>query len=634
MPARTDFDVLICGGGLAGLTLARHLRLELPELSVAVVERTTRPLPDAAFKVGESSIELATYYYGQVLKLDPYFRRVHLPKLGLRFFFGDPRGPLEARPETGQSLFPPVPSYQIDRGRLENDLRQLVIEMGVALFEGVTIGAVGLNEVEAPHTIHCRPKDGGAPFTLTGRWLADASGRRRLLQTKLGLKRPNGHQASAAWWRYTGRVDVDQIPAQGRAGWRERLVEDRYFSTNHLMGRGYWVWLIPLGTGATSVGIVTDEILHPQGTYGKSYAQSMDWLRANEPVLWEFLRELTPLDFISFKNYSYASAQVFSHHRWSCVGEAGFFLDPLYSIGGDFIAITNTLTVELIRRDRRGELTEALTASCNKLVLGNLYQICLGYYRNAYRGFGHAQIFTPKLAWDTGIYWAWMYQVYVQGLLFAPTPEVLALGERYCALNDRVQRLFGDWSDKAPPRPLFVRGDMTRMRFWQLLHLDLAARRGPAEALEIARLNLDRFEELAQVLFWQAVAECYPDHPTLKTRPWINAWRMALDPAQWAPEGVLEPETAPRPLGYSRDNFTGLFAPQSLRERLLYEWPYQMLHWGRGFFYYRVVPLTRRLVWLNKPAMWVRPVMVRDYPARPNPRRAPDSAVSAPPAVP
>src|SRR4030066_689112 len=121
MPVQTDFDVVICGGGLAGLTLARHLKLELPKLSVAVIDRLTRPLPEAAFKVGESSIELGTYYLGQVLKLDRYFRTRHLPKLGLRFFIGKSHSPIEERPETGNTLFPPVPSYQIDRGRLEND---------------------------------------------------------------------------------------------------------------------------------------------------------------------------------------------------------------------------------------------------------------------------------------------------------------------------------------------------------------------------------------------------------------------------------------------------------------------------------------------------------------------------------
>lgn len=612
MEGSKHFDVVITGGGLAGLALARQLKLELPALSVAVIERQTRPLPEAAFKVGESSIELGTYYYGQVLKLDKYFRSRHLPKLGLRFFFGDTQGPVENRPESGTDMFPPVPSYQIDRGRLENDLRQIVSEMNVELFEGATVDDIALGEGQANHTVKCRRVDGGDSFTLTGRWLADASGRRCLLQAQLGLRRPNGHQASASWWRYNGRIDIDVMGAKGGRVWRSNCVEDRYFSTNHLMGKGYWVWLIPLGSGTTSVGIVTDETIHPQNTYGKSYEQSLGWLRRYEPALYEFIKDEPPLDFISFKGYSYGSAQVFSHKRWSSVGEAGFFLDPLYSVGNDFICITNTTTVELIKRDLAGELTEAVVAQHNELVLNILYKICLAYYRGVYRAFGHAQIFTAKHFWDTAIYWSYMYQVYVQGFVRRPTEEVIELGRRYRDLNERVEQLFADWSCAGPPRPIHVMADIRRMRFMQLLSLDLAARRSPAQMLGVARKNLERLEELAQVLFWQAVSECYPDHPLLESKPWINAWKIVLDPARWEEEGTLRPTTPARSLRLMDGTFLGVFAPLTPREKVLHEVPYRMLRVGKGRFYYKAIPALRQLLFVDKQAMWPRRLFIRD----------------------
>ncbi|HMZ08954.1 MAG TPA: tryptophan 7-halogenase [Anaerolineales bacterium] len=615
MSDQREFDVVICGGGLAGLTLARHLKLDQPELSVAVIDRLTRPLPEAAFKVGESSIELGTYYFGQVLKLDRYFRTKHLPKFGLRFFLGKSHEPLTKRPEAGQTMFPPVPSYQIDRGRLETDLREFVAEMGVILFEGCSVDDIELAEGDTAHIIRCRRKDDSESFTLTGHWVVDALGRRRLLQTKLGLKREHEHRASAAWWRYTGRIDVDVMGTQDGSKFPHQLIEDRYFSTNHMMDRGYWVWFIPLGSGNTSVGIVTDDDIHPQNTYGKSYEQALEWLQKNEPKVWDFVRDLPPMDFLSLKRYSYASAQVFSHTRWSCVGEAGFFLDPLYSYGSDFIAVTNTLTVEMIRRERAGSLTEKMVADYNRLVLDNLYKICLGFYEGMYKIFGHPQIFTPKLTWDTAIYWSWMYQLYVQGMLLNPTEDVFALGERFRQLNTRVEKLLADWSEKAPPRPLYVLGDMTRMRLMMLLGLDLASRRGPEQMMKIARKNLDRLEEFALVLFWQAVSECYPDHPMLKTKPWVNAWRMHLEPDQWEADGVFEPETASRPLQSMRDNFSGIFGPQSLRERILYNLPYQLLHLGKGFVYYKIVTWIRRIIFVNKPAMWVRWALIKDYPS-------------------
>lgn len=615
MSDQREFDVVICGGGLAGLTLARHLKLDQPELSVAVIDRLTRPLPEAAFKVGESSIELGTYYFGQVLKLDRYFRTKHLPKFGLRFFLGKSHEPLTQRPEAGQTMFPPVPSYQIDRGRLETDLREFVAEMGVILFEGCSVDDIELAEGDTAHIIRCRRKDDSESFTLTGHWVVDALGRRRLLQTKLGLKREHEHRASAAWWRYTGRIDVDVMGTQDGSKFPHQLIEDRYFSTNHMMDRGYWVWFIPLGSGNTSVGIVTDDDIHPQNTYGKSYEQALEWLQKNEPKVWDFVRDLPPMDFLSLKRYSYASAQVFSHTRWSCVGEAGFFLDPLYSYGSDFIAVTNTLTVEMIRRERAGSLTEKMVADYNRLVLDNLYKICLGFYEGMYKIFGHPQIFTPKLTWDTAIYWSWMYQLYVQGMLLNPTEDVFTLGERFRQLNTRVEKLLADWSEKAPPRPLYVLGDMTRMRLMMLLGLDLASRRGPEQMMKIARKNLDRLEEIALVLFWQAVSECYPNHPMLKTKPWVNAWRMHLEPDQWEADGVFEPETASRPLQSMRDNFSGIFGPQSLRERILYNLPYQLLHLGKGFVYYKIVTWIRRIIFVNKPAMWVRWALIKDYPS-------------------
>jgi hypothetical protein len=145
----------------------------------------------------------------------------------------------------------------------------------------------------------------------------------------------------------------------------------------------------------------------------------------------------------------------------------------------------------------------------------------------------------------------------------------------------------------------------------------LAARRSQGQALEIARNNLDRFEELAQVLFWQAVEECYPDNIALQTRPWVNAWRIRLAPEKWTEEGLFKPLTAQHPFRQMKDNLTGIFAPQSLREFLIYEFPYQILHWGKGFTYYHIVPLIHRLIFKDKPAMWARRWMVRDYPSEP-----------------
>src|SRR5215218_6702948 len=89
LAARMDltYDVMIAGGGLAGLTLARQLHLEAPGVRVLVCEKRRHPVREAAFKVGESSVEIGAHYFRTIVNLEALLERDHLPKLGLRYFF-------------------------------------------------------------------------------------------------------------------------------------------------------------------------------------------------------------------------------------------------------------------------------------------------------------------------------------------------------------------------------------------------------------------------------------------------------------------------------------------------------------------------------------------------------------------
>ena len=93
-------DIVIMGGGLAGLTLALQLRQRLPDLDVLILERRQHPVPEAAFKIGESTVEIGAHYFENVLGLRSHLMEKQLKKFGFRFFWSEGREDLE-RSEAG-----------------------------------------------------------------------------------------------------------------------------------------------------------------------------------------------------------------------------------------------------------------------------------------------------------------------------------------------------------------------------------------------------------------------------------------------------------------------------------------------------------------------------------------------------
>src|SRR5689334_18909104 len=81
------YDVAILGGGLAGLSLALQLKQARPATSIFLAERREGLAPEAAFKVGESTVEISAYYFAEVLGLKEHMESDHLHKFGLRWWF-------------------------------------------------------------------------------------------------------------------------------------------------------------------------------------------------------------------------------------------------------------------------------------------------------------------------------------------------------------------------------------------------------------------------------------------------------------------------------------------------------------------------------------------------------------------
>ena len=446
-PTSLDTDVLILGGGLAGLTLALQLRQRNPELGVTVIERRTHPVREAAHKVGESTVEIGAHYFSDVLGLREHLDEEQIRKFGFRFFFSDGRDDIDACTELGVSRLMPTPSWQIDRGRFENFLGERVRALGVDFHDGAVVRAIDMGEGDAAHVVTF--EQDGANRSLRARWLVDASGRAGLLKRKLDLGQANDHDANAVWWRVEGIVDPNDWSRD--PDWLQRCdPPDRWRSTNHMCGRGYWFWLIPLASGAHSLGIVCDAKMHPLDTM-KTHDKAMDWLRRHQPQVAAGLDAGAHAvkDFLFLRGFSYGCKRVFSGDRWALTGEAGLFLDPFYSPGSDFIAIANTYICELGEKDRAGAPVAPWAEIYQRLYF-SFYVSTLTLYQDQYPLFGDARVLPVKVIWDYTFYWAVLAPLFFSGRIadVVAYDRLRAPLEVSRMLNAAMQRLLREWGER------------------------------------------------------------------------------------------------------------------------------------------------------------------------------------------
>lgn len=292
-----DADVIIAGGGPAGSTTANLLAAAGHR--VIVLEK--QPFP--RFHIGES-----------LLPIDlPIFERLgvtleegeFLPKQGAEFWDERTGQFAEFLFRDGLAGTPPS-AFQVERSKFDHVLLLRAAAVGAEVREGVTVREVEFQD----DAVVVTTADGAV---LRARYFVDATGqdafsaRRRRSMVPL---REFGIAAVFCHFDGLSKEASDELYRTGNI--RVVIVEDG------------WIWLIPLRGGRLSCGVVTRR----KGVG----PELLDAAIAASPMIQGLTRGATRTEARILGNFSYRNDD--SHGaRWTCVGDAGMFLDPVFSSG-------------------------------------------------------------------------------------------------------------------------------------------------------------------------------------------------------------------------------------------------------------------------------------------------------------
>jgi 2-polyprenyl-6-methoxyphenol hydroxylase-like FAD-dependent oxidoreductase len=441
------FDVVICGGGLAGLTLARHLLLETDK-RVLLLERRSE-LPGRRQKVGESTVQVGGYYLSRVLRLEEHLLRDHYMKYNLRFYWPTEGADPARFQDYGQVFirqFSNVASYQIDRNRLEEHLFELCsADPRFEVCLGARVEEVSLDP-EGEHRLRYVADDGER--SVAAHWVVDASGRGRWLARRLESARPSRIRHGAFFWWVDGLVDIERLTDLSSAEVRRHPSRHQvghspiWLATNHFMAEGLWFWVIPL-QGKTSLGLVFDhEVIDPDDVL--SAEKACEWVCRAFPLFARDLPSRKVLGASGYRDFAHDCARTISAERWAMTGEAGRFSDPLYSPGSDLIALHNTLIVAAVRSE-----PAELAAKCElyEHLMRAGYEAYVPSYADSYNALGDQEVFALKYGWELAIYFSFYVFPFVNDLLTDQRflLAFLRLFSRLGPLNARLQEFLAGY---------------------------------------------------------------------------------------------------------------------------------------------------------------------------------------------
>jgi flavin-dependent dehydrogenase len=359
------FDVAVIGAGPAGALAATLVRQR--GLRVCVLERARFP----RFVIGESLLPSCMNHLDAAGLLPDLERQGYLEKGGVAILEGDQRAEFDFADQFHAGW---TYTWQVKRAEFDQALAEAAARRGVEILFEREVTAFEPGPTPTLTWRSVAPGADGRSHSARFRFVIDASGYGRVLTRLLGLERPSTLPSRRAVFAH---VRGDHRPEGRRGGFSWAVChEDR------------WIWVIPFADGATSVGFVAlpeaFEGAHgpvpgappgsggiggaeprprraPHGPPGKiarlprDPAAALRHVIAAEPTM---ARRFPEPEFVfeprTLENYS-ASITSLHGDGFCLVGNAGEFLDPIFSSGISFAFASGRMAADLVARQLGGE---------------------------------------------------------------------------------------------------------------------------------------------------------------------------------------------------------------------------------------------------------------------------------------
>jgi 2-polyprenyl-6-methoxyphenol hydroxylase-like FAD-dependent oxidoreductase len=459
-PSLKHYNAVIVGAGLAGLSLARQLLMQ-SEKRVLLLEKWPT-VPISHQKVGEATVQVSGYYFSKVLDLEEHLLRDHLMKYNLRFYWKTPGRNNDSFEDYSQSFirnFSNIASYQLNRNKVEGEMLRLNLENPNFAFQpGISNLDATLRGTGQPHLIRFQVE--GDKMEVQADWIVDTTGRAQFLSRRLGLVKPSPIRHGSTFFWVDGLLNIEKLTRESD---RQRLTHKNrrmtghlpiWLATNHFAGEGFWFWVIPL-QGRTSLGLVYDKTKIPEHEVS-SAEKVVAWVCRQFPL---FARELPKRKIVDegmFRDFAYDCRQTISADQWALSGEAGRFTDPLYSPGGDLIALYNTLITDAILTDNPNVL--AVKVRVYELLMWAFYEAYVPSYAVSYDALGDQECYALKYGWELTIYFTFyvfpfINQVFTETAFVVPYLDLFA---KLGVLNHNLQAFitqYYHWKKTQPAVP-------------------------------------------------------------------------------------------------------------------------------------------------------------------------------------